>query len=1004
MKKWMFVCCLCVALGFLVPDGVRGQAAGEDADLARNRAVYQSSAANYDNTGHLTTDGNPRDFWQSAPGAEQWVYVDLGQSCSIDRVQLVWGPHTTPLTFKLQVSDEAGTPVNWRDVHSAVSQTEESSNIAFPRQKARYVRALLQAGGETGGYVLHTFSVFGARATGPAAAGSASLVAGDDGTATLDDDSGLWKVQREDFVTAAPEALSALGADTRNWLPGLVPGTTLTSYLKAGAVPDPRYGDQQFQISEEFFNNHDFWFRREFIPPASYKGKHVWLNFDGINWKADIYLNGARVGRIDGAFIRSQFDISSGLQWGKPNTVAVLIHKMKHPGRTDHKILNGPTKNGSEIGLDSPTFMASTHWNWIPSIRGRDTGIWNHVYLRATGDARISDPFVASDLSTDHGKADLTVRMNVANATGQAQTVAVAGTVGNIHFGRSVTLVGNATMEVVFDVHSNPELSISQPQLWWPNGYGGQPLYKLHVEARTAGALSDQRDASFGIRKLSYDISDKILKISVNDHRIMCNGGNWGMPEAMLLYKEHDYDTAVHLHQDMRMVMIRNWAGQTASQAFYDACDKYGILVWDDFWMVHHYDGPDPEDETMFIANMRDKVLQVRNHPSVALYCGRNEEGPPKRLDAAMRLATQELDGTRFYVPNSRAGVVTGGGPYAPMKPEWYFANKGKTFHSELGIVCVPTVETMRLMMPEKDLWPINNMWGLHDFHQPRAKSYISMIGASYGPSGNVQDFCEKAQMFNMETSKAMLECWRSNRGSGGLVWMSHPAWPSLICQLYDYYLNPTAAYFGIKKACEPVHILWNSNVNQVQAANDTLADLPRLTAEASVFDMNGNAVFQQSSTIDCKAGTAASCFPLDFTRVTTPVSFIKLKLSSGGKMLSENFYWHGTDAHYAELSQMPRVRLTGKVEPAAGRQEELTRMDVTVTNPASTIALMVCLKVVRDDAARERVLPIYYEDNYFTLMPHETRKIAVRYDASLLGNAKPLVLLQGWNVDERGL
>jgi len=642
----------------------------------------------------------------------------------------------------------------------------------------------------------------------------------------------------------------------------------------------------------------------------------------------------------------------------------------------------------------------------MPSIRGRDVGIWSHVYLKATGDVRLDDPFVATDLSPDHSEADLTIKMTLANQSQLAQSATVTGVLGDIRFSQKVDLAAGETKAVVLDKKSNPELSVANPKLWWPNGYGDQPLYKLHLEAKVGETISDQHDVTFGIRKLTYDTSKNILKIAVNDHQIMCNGGNWGMAEAMLLYNAQDFDTAVHLHKDMNLVMIRNWVGQTDRDEFYDACDKYGILIWNDFWLANPGDGPNPSDPAMFISNMRDKILQIRNHPSLALYCGRNEGKPPPDIDAAMQQATQELDGTRYYIPHSASGLVTGGGPYGPQPPEWYFKNKGVTLHSELGIVCVPTLDSMRLMMPEKDLWPIGEMWGLHDYFQDRCRDYTKIITNSYGPAADIADFCEKAQMLNMETSKAMLECWRSKRGSGGLIWMTQAAWPSLICQLYDYYLNPTAAYFGVKKAGEPLHILWNSDVNKVQVANDTLNDFTGLTAEATVYDMDGNSQSHQNLTLDVKSGSTENCFSLDFSRATSPVQFIKLKLSNSGQLVSDNFYWHGSNGHnFTALSGMTHVRLTGQVKSVDNPDSpDSFTLNVTVTNPNPTIALMVSLKVVRDNAGQDRVLPVYYQDNYFSLLPDETKTISVQFSKESLGDSKPVVVVQGWNVDSQNL
>ncbi len=347
------------------------------------------------------------------------------------------------------------------------------------------------------------------------------------------------------------------------------------------------------------------------------------------------------------------------------------------------------------------------------------------------------------------------------------------------------------------------------------------------------------------------------------------------MPEGLLRCDEEGYDTRVRLHKDMNFNMIRNWVGMTGNDAFYDACDKYGLLIWDDFWLANPSDGPDPTDHEMFIANARDKIRRIRNHPSLALYCGRNEGMPPKDLDEAMRKAATDLDGTRFYLSNSAAGIVTGHGPYEMQAPEWYFANRGSSLHSELGIVAVPAVESMRAMLPAEKLWPINDLWGLHDLSQARGPAYLAQLGKYYGPAADLEDFCRKAQMLNWECSKAMLEAWQSKQGSGCLIWMTQAAWPSLICQAYDYYFEPAAAYFGFKKACEPVHIFWDSHSNQIMVANDTLDDLKGLKAEAEIYDFTGHRRMYRSTIIDVPAATAQVCFPLSPPADLTPIYFI---------------------------------------------------------------------------------------------------------------------------------
>ena len=371
----------------------------------------------------------------------------------------------------------------------------------------------------------------------------------------------------------------------------------------------------------------------------------------------------------------------------------------------------------------------------------------------------------------------------------------------------------------------------------------------------------------------------------------------------------------------------------------------------------------------------------------------------PRVLDQGMAAATASLDGTRYYIPNSASGLVSGHGPYEPKADSWYFQNRGITLHSELGLVCVPTADSMRLMMPTKDLWPISDMWGLHDFAQPRDRVYTKRINDLYGPSKGLDEFCEKAQLQNWENAKAMFEAWRSNSGSGGLIWMSHPAWPSLICQLYDYYLNPTAAYFGARKANEPLHILWDAFTNEVKVANNTGANFQNLHAQAWVYNLDGTERSHQEAVVNSGAdGIASRCFPLALPDNLTAVHFIKLRLTNGEKVVSENIYWRGTAAEdYFALNQMEKIGLTGtcaSVEQGGG-----AILNIDLQNPTSQVALMVCAKVVRASAPGQRVLPIFYDDNYITLLPHESRRIRAEFDSALLKGDEPRVVVDGWNV-----
>ena len=809
-----------------------------------------------------------------------------------------------------------------------------------------------------------------------------------------------WKLRNALNVNDAPAAIAQAGYDDRDWIPAQVPGTVLGSYVADGKFPDPWFGDNMDQIPDEMFSGNDFWYRCSFVIPPETARKHLWLNFDGINWKAEVFLNGSAIGRIDGAFIRGHFDVTQVAKTGATNDVAVLIRHCENwkpgPKKVLHKTLGGRTSNGDVLGADSPAFLASAGWNWLPIVRGRNIGIWNKVRLETSGDVEIVDHWVISDLPNPD-QADLTVKTELHNVTTVSQHGRLVGRIGDISFSQEVTLGPNESKSVTIDKSVCPGLSISHPRLWWPNGYGGQPLYKLSLSFEIDRKVSDSKSLSFGIRKITYETAGKALKIYVNGCRILIRGGNWGMAEGLLRCDASGYDTLVRLHRDANLNMIRNWVGMVGDDAFYDACDRYGILVWDDFWLANPLDGPVPLDNKMFLANVDDKIRRVRSHTSLALYCGRNEGNPPAELDAGMRAALKSLDDTRYYLPSSADGVVTGRGPYANQDADWYFKNRGKTLHSELGIVAIPALESMREMMPEKDLWPINAMWAVHDYQTGRSQLNTKRIAQRYGEPADIGDYCRKAQMVNLETAKAMMECAQANQGGGILIWMTQAAWPSLICQLYDYYFEPTAAFFGVKSGSEPVHVFWDSNADVIKAANNTPKDLKELTAEAAVYSLDGIVLWRKSIPLDMPESSVRDCFPITRPTDSSPVFFVKLSLRQGEKRLSDNFYWScAKGGTCAALNQLPPVKL--EATAVEKRKDGVCRFSVTTRNLSQAVALAIRLKVQRAKSGK-RVLPVFYEDNYYSLLPGEDRTVVLEFNEKELDGEAPKILAEGWNI-----
>ena len=913
--------------------------------------------------------------WMPSTAGKEWVYVDLGAVSSFDRIVLHWIGEVP--SGRVEVSDDAE---KWERLCDIQDNPETDVD-----GHGRYVRVMIDrsAGGKP--CMLSEFEVYG---KGGVMALPASRPAISDGVIRLQ--GGNWKLQRASMVSATGKELSSCGYDDGGWVVATVPGTVATSYYNAGAIPDIRYDDDQLQISESFFLS-DFWYRDEFFVPDSFSGKTLLLNFDGINWKADIWVNGRMAGNIEGAFRRGQFDVTEMLVPGKDNSIAVLVRRNAHPGAVKEKTRLSTDNNGGVLGADNPTFHASLGWDWIPTVRGRNTGIWNDVYISShQAGVCIGNSYVRCDLplpSTEY--ADLYPSVMLKNYSDVPVSGTVKFSLGNEELlSEPVSLQANETKSVQLC-----PVRVDDPELWWPAGYGAQYLYDAEMSFETDGTVSDADSFKLGIREMTYDDADGSLDIYVNGRRLIGNGGNWGFPEVNYNYRAREYDIAVAYHADMGFTLIRNWVGQTGDEEFYEACDRHGVMVWQDFWLANPYDGPDPYYEDMFIDNAADYVLRIRNHPSIALYCGRNEGMPPVRVNEALEDIVAEYHPDIHYIPHSADITVSGYGPYRALGPDAYFELRpGRTtLHSERGMPNVMTYESMSRMLDKENRWPQNNVWGIHDYTLESAQAcetFNSFIEKAFGKPADLKQFTKRAQWVNYDGYRAMYESRSWNR-KGLLIWMSHSCWPSMVWQTYDYYFEPTAAYFGAKKGSAPIRIQYNPSTGQVEVVNNNAKDRTGLTAYAAVADMYGRTVYEKSTGLDCVEDTTVPLFtlPLDSLELTE-VYFIKLTLSEDGETVADNFYTRGKEYYnFRKLLELPAPDLAVDFRCTADDGEY--DCVAVVENRGDTPALMIRLNVVRKDSG-EQILPVFYEDNYISLLPGEKRSVRIGFKAEDTGGEEP--------------
>jgi len=872
--------------------------------------------------------------WMSEGCDDEWIAIDLGAPKQISKIKIHWLNKAGK--YSILVSEDNKT---WTD---------------FTRHAtARFVKITMTDAENGKPFCISEVEIFGK---------------GDSKTADAANDG--WKLCRICEVHSDGHSISKPGFCTKGWVDATVPGTVLQSYINLGAVPNPDFGDNISQISESYFTS-DWWYRKEFMMTRPAKGRHLHLVFDGINWKALVFFNGQSVGEIAGAFTRADFDITDLVRDGR-NALAVKIIYNEHPGSVKTKTKKWTGYNGGILGADNPTFHASIGWDWITTVRGRNCGIWNDVRFFETGCAVVQDPIVLSHILPD-GRADITISAAV-KADGP---VNVAAQLGDIHVSKTIANGGIVT----FSPEEFPELSGRKMNLWWPNNYGEPYLYDavIHVSEKD-GTPCDSISFKAGIREVSWTTDKDVLLLYVNGKRICPLGGNWGFSQQNLNFSRKQYFDAVDYHRQMNFNMIRNWVGQVGDEEFYDACDSCGILVWQDFWLANPSDGPNPENEVMFIDNAKDLVSKIRRHPCVTLYCGRNEGFPPESLDSTLRNIVEDLHPGVPYISSSADDVVSGHGPYNALPVEYYFANQSGKFHSERGMPIIPVIESMRKTMPEADIWPFGELWGKHDFTidgAQKASTYMEMMDSMFGSFDNAEDFCKYAQWLNYDGIRAIFEADGACKRNGLLLWMSHPAWPSMAFITYDYFFQPGGAFFGGKKACEPLHIQYDPLRGMVEVINRCAGNINSLTASMKVYSMNGKIIREKKISLNSRNDTSVDCFLVGPVN-GEDVFYIALNLiDSRGAIVSDNFYILG-----AEAGNIQAVRTLE--QPELLIEEEESGIDykrIVVKNIGTTPALR--LRIVLQDSNGNEVLPVNYSDNWFCLMPSEQKTITVRHPLS---------------------
>ena len=845
-----------------------------------------------------------------------------------------------------------------------------------------------------------------------------------------------WKVQSSAKVNGNGDQISSATFDTAGWYPTSIPKTVFAVLVENGVYKDPYFGMNlrsvpgvEYPIGGEFANldmpaNSPYavpwWYRDEFEVPKRFQGKRLWMGFHGINYRAEIWINGKKVAgcnEVVGAFRRFRFDVTPFVHAGQKNVIAISVS----------------APQAGELGI---TFV-----DWNPAPPDKEMGIWQEITLRARGNVAVRFPFVETKLDLPGAtKAHLTVRAELQNSSNAPVKGVLHGKITGaakpIEFTQQVELAANEIKEVTVTPENSAALNIDYPKLWWPHQMGQPYLHNLSLEfSSNSGQVSDATETPFGLVQTESELTpDGYRLFKVNGKPILVRGAGF-TPDMMLRVDKSRREAEFRYVKEMGMNTIR-LEGKLEDNDFFARADGEGLLImagWCccDAW--EKWDKWGDENRTVSVAALRDQLLRMRSHPSVLVWLNGSDNPPPPEREKAYLEVEKQTHWPKPVISSATAKKteVTGesgvkmSGPYDYVSPNYWLvdtkAGGAYGFNTETSPgPAVPPLEGLQEMIPADKIWPMNEFWNFHagggefkDIHL-----YANALEGRYGPAKDAADFAWKSQAVTYEGERAMFEAYGRNKyqSTGVIQWMLNNSWPGLIWHLYDYSLRPAGGYFGTKKALEPIHVQFSYDDRSIAVVNGTQDPQKALRVVAKMYDLSMHELFSKEGTTAVAADGVSKVFAVPEPSTNTPTYFLNLQLYRGsGELISRNFYWLSTKpdvlqfdktewyytplASYADLTglqQLPKTSVNASVKFRDAGDE--TAGTVTVENPSKALAFLVRLRLLKGPGGPE-ILPVFWEDNYLSLLPGEKRELTVHLRKSDIGSAKPMLAIDGFNV-----
>ncbi|MBN1982001.1 MAG: hypothetical protein JW795_10740 [Chitinivibrionales bacterium] len=825
-----------------------------------------------------------------------------------------------------------------------------------------------------------------------------------------------WRLQSSQAITASDSVLSTADYSPVGWYPVTVPSTVLAGLAANNQYTALYSGKNLTAVQTNQFET-PWWYRTEFVLAQREKGKRIFLQCDGINYKANIWLNGTKIAdtaEVIGTYRRFEFDITNAVTFEQANVLCLEVYR--------------PYLEKQDLAI----FFV----DWAPAPPDQNMGLFQKVSIKTSGAVTVEAPYVDTRFDLpDLSRAYATVFATLNNRTDSTLTATVECSIEQVRISTAMSLKPHETHQLRLSSSEFKELAVASPRIWWPWQMGSQELYTLVIKVMVNGVISDSGSCRFGMRQAHSQLTEKNNRqFFINGKPILIRGAGWA-PDLLQRIDEKRQELEVALARNCNLNTIR-LEGKLENDRFYDLCDSLGMLVmpgWCCGRAWEEWNSWDAKRHFIACQSQRSQILRIRHHPSVFVWLNGSDRPPIEPVERAYLSILDSLDWRRPVLSSATGALgpvsgVTGVkmcGPYDWVAPVYWYSDttRGGAFSFNTETSPGPAIaqsSSVQQMIPHAYLWPINDFWTYHCGLAPFDNLSIFSRGITnrFGEPRDFNDYIRKSHLLSYESHRAMFEAFSANKytATGVIQWMLNNAWPSLIWHLYDYFLRPSSSYYATKVACEPLHIQYSYHDRSVVVVNSLYRPFDNLTAAALVYGLGGDTLWQSQAGFSIGSDESKRLFAIPPVNPLSKAYFLRLTIiASDGRSVSVNSYWLSTQedvpdyaasnwfhtpnkefADFTGLENLPTISLNfSSIHTTGGNEDTVT---ATVKNPATAFGVGVILSVVKNTDL-VGIDPVFWDDNNFLLCPQEQRQVKGRIDSRLLQGTRPLIKVEGFNI-----